>query len=32
MFRDLTYGMSGPMGNQPNPTMAAYRWLDTWDV
>lgn len=32
MFRDLTYGMSGPMGNQPNQTMAAYRWLDTWDV
>ncbi|XP_066923151.1 protein O-mannosyl-transferase 2-like isoform X1 [Clytia hemisphaerica] len=32
MFRGLSYGMSGPMGNQPNQTMAAYRWLDTWDI
>ncbi|XP_057315951.1 protein O-mannosyl-transferase 2-like isoform X2 [Hydractinia symbiolongicarpus] len=31
-FRGLSYGMSGPMGNQINPTQAAYRWLDTWDI
>lgn len=31
-FRGLTYGMSGPLGNQPNRTQAAYRWLDTWDI
>ena len=31
-FRGLSYGMSGPLGNQPNRTQAAYRWLDTWDI
>ncbi|XP_065660572.1 protein O-mannosyl-transferase 2 isoform X3 [Hydra vulgaris] len=32
IFRGLSYGMSGPLGNQPNRTQAAYRWLDTWDI
>eukprot|EP00795_Rhopilema_esculentum_P003468 gene3468-1848_t len=31
-FRGLTYGMSGPLANQPNATQAAYKWLDSWEI
>ena len=31
-FRGLTYGMSGPMGNDPNTTQAAYKWLESWEI
>ena len=31
-FRGLTYGMSGPMGNDPNATQAAYKWLESWEI
>ena len=31
-FRGLTYGMSGPVANQPNATQAAYKWLDSWEI
>lgn len=32
LFRDLTYGMSGPTADQANVTMAAYKWLETWEL
>lgn len=31
-FRDLTYGMSGPLGNDVNATQAAYKWLESWEI
>ncbi|XP_045776748.1 protein O-mannosyl-transferase 2 [Maniola jurtina] len=31
LFSPLTYGMSGPMSNEPNSTVSGLRWLDTWE-
>ncbi|XP_023953257.2 protein O-mannosyl-transferase 2 [Bicyclus anynana] len=31
LFAPLAYGMSGPLANEPNSTVAGLRWLDTWE-
>ncbi|CAG9126824.1 unnamed protein product [Plutella xylostella] len=31
MFAPLTYGMNGPMANEPNSTMYGLKWLESWD-
>ncbi|XP_047467872.1 protein O-mannosyl-transferase 2 [Mugil cephalus] len=31
LFHPLSYGMTGPLADDPNSTMAGLRWLDTWE-
>ena len=31
LFSPLSYGMNGPLANEPNSTMHGLKWLDTWE-
>lgn len=31
LFSPMAYGMTGPIGSEPNSTMHRLRWLESWE-